>query len=127
MNTDNEIRDLFKGYNPTLSDDDAFMERLGRKLDAVEDAKLYHREAVKSYWTGSIIAFIVGAAVGAFILFLVVFRPESLTELRLFFEGVLLRCFAFWKVFLILAVIFVATLIAVPMLRSRRHSLLGSN
>lgn len=64
------------------------------------------------------------AAVGAFVLFVVLFRPESLTELRLFLEGVLLRFLAFWRLFLLLAVIIVMLLVCVPVFRSRRHSLL---
>lgn len=122
MNTDNDIKTIFEGYRPTLSDSDAFMEALGQRLDAVEEAKQYHSATVKNYWTGSIIAFIVGLAVGAFVLFVVLFRPASLTQLRLAMEGVILRFFAFWEVFLVLALLFVAVLVIIPLLRSKKHS-----
>lgn len=124
MNTDNDIRSLFKDYRPELSDGDVFMEALERRLDAVEELKHYNRTDTRHYWTGSVIAFLVGLAIGAFVLFVVVFRPASLTQLRLALEGVLLRFFAFWQVFLALAILFVALLVLIPLLRSRRHEAL---
>lgn len=123
MNTiDNDIKKLLKDYRPTLSDSDAFMETLDQRLDAVEEVKQYHSATRKSYWTGSIIAFVVGLALGAFALFVVLFRPASLTQLRLAMEGVFLRFFAFWEVFLALAVLIAAVLVIVPLIRERKHS-----
>lgn len=125
MNTDNDIRKIFNDYRPVIGDSEAFMEALDRRLDAVEEVRQYGRAASKNYWTGSIIAFLVGLALGAFVLFVVLFRPASLTQMRLALEGVLLRFFAFWQVFLALAVLFVAVLVIIPVIRSRRHSSLN--
>lgn len=122
MNNDNDIRSIFKDYRPELSDSEVFMEALDRRLDAVEEVKKYNRETSKNYWTGSIIAFLVGLVLGAFVLFVVIFRPASLTQFRLALEGVLLRFFAFWQIFLTLAIIIAAVLVAIPLIRTRKHS-----
>lgn len=122
MNNDNDIRSIFKDYRPELSDSEVFMEALDRRLDAVEEVKKYNLETSKNYWTGSIIAFLVGLVLGAFVLFVVLFRPASLTQFRLALEGVLLRFFAFWQIFLTLAIIIAAVLVAIPLIRTRKHS-----
>lgn len=124
MNTDNEIKSLFKEYRPELSDSGSFLETLEHRLDEVEEIRQYNRSSTRNYWTGSIIAFLIGLALGAFVLFIVVFRPTSLTQLRLAIEGLLLRFFAFWQVFLVLAILFAAILIIIPMVRSHRDSAL---
>ena len=66
MRTDNEIKTFVKQYNPVLSDSEVFMERLQDSLDGVEESRRIRKSAVKNYWTVSIIAFSIGAAIGMF-------------------------------------------------------------
>ena len=118
MNTDDKIKSFIKEFQPVPSDSEDFMNRLNNRLDAAEEAKKYHKETLKRFWTASIIAFIVGGAIGMFVLFVVLFRPASLTHLRLLLEGIFLRFLAFWPVFLVLAILFAAILIIIPIMLS---------
>ena len=122
MNTDNEIKSIFSNYNPELGDSAAFMDALERRLDMVEDIRRCNRADIRRYWTGSIVAFISGIAIGAFALIVVIFRPASLTQLRLAIEGVFLRFFAFRMEFLALAILVAAVLVIVPLIRTKVHS-----
>lgn len=125
MSTDKDIKQIFMDYRPELGESGAFLEALERQLDEVEDARLYNRRTVRKYWTVSIIAFLVGLALGAFVLFIIIFRPESLTQLRLMLEGVLLRFFAFRDVFIAFAIFLAAVLVMIPTILSRKHSILN--
>lgn len=125
MNTDKDIRQIFADYRPEIGESGAFMEALERRLDEVEEARQYNRKTVRKYWTVSIIAFLVGLALGAFVLFVILFRPESLTQLRLALEGVLLRFFAFRDMFIAFAILIAAALVIIPTILSRKHSILN--
>ena len=125
MNTDKDIKQIFTDYRPEIGESSAFMEALERRLDEVEEARQYNRKTVRKYWTVSIIAFLVGLALGAFVLFVILFRPESLTQLRLALEGVLLRFFAFRDMFIAFAILIAAALVIIPTILSRKHSILN--
>ena len=125
MNTDKDIRQIFADYRPEIGESGAFMEALERRLDEVEEARQYNRKTVRKYWTVSIIAFLVGLALGAFVLFVILFRSESLTQLRLALEGVLLRFFAFRDMFIAFAILIAAALVIIPTILSRKHSILN--
>lgn len=125
MNTDKDIKQIFTDYRPEIGESGAFMEALERRLDEVEEARQYNRKTVRKYWTVSIIAFLVGLALGAFVLFVILFRPESMTQLRLALEGVLLRFFAFRDVFIAFAIFIAAALVIIPTILSRKHSILN--
>lgn len=120
MTTDNDIRALFQDFHPSFDDTAGFMDKLDARLDAVEDAKRYQTSRTRHYWTLSIIAFVIGAACGAFILFVVLCRPESLTQFRLSVEGLLLRIFAFRQFFYGLASLIVLALVLIPVLSSKK-------
>lgn len=125
MNTDKDIKQLFTDFRPEIGESGAFMETLGRRLDEVEEVKRYKRKTVRKYWTVPIIAFLVGLALGAFVLFVIIFRPESLTHLRLMLEGVLLRFFAFKDMLIASALLIAAILVIIPTILSRKHSILS--
>lgn len=125
MNTDKDIKQIFTDYRPEIGESSAFMEALERRLDEVEEARQYNRKTVRKYWTVSIIAFLVGLALGAFVLFIILFRPESMTQLRLALEGVLLRFFAFRDMFIAFAILIAAALVIIPTILSRKHSILN--
>ena len=43
MNEDKFLKDLFSDYHPQLSDDNAFMQRLQRQMELIEEVKAYQR------------------------------------------------------------------------------------
>jgi len=123
----NDIKEIFNNYAPQLSDSKEFMNRLEERLDSAETVKKVYEDSRRNYWTGSLVTFGIGAAFGAFVLFVVLLRPSSLTQLRLFFEGVILRFFAFWREILFIGVIISLILVIIPIIRSRNHSLQNIN
>ncbi len=61
---DDKIKDLFKGFDPELSSDFMFLDRLQQKMDAVELAKQYHRSMRKRSRMAIAIAALAGFIVG---------------------------------------------------------------
>ena len=43
MNEDKFLKDLLSDYHPQLSDDNAFMQKLQRQLELIEEVKTYQR------------------------------------------------------------------------------------
>lgn len=43
MNEDKFLKDLLADYHPQLSDDNAFMQRLQRQMELIEEVKAYQR------------------------------------------------------------------------------------
>ena len=43
MNEDKFLKDLLSDYHPQLSDDNAFMQRLQRQMELIEEVKAYQR------------------------------------------------------------------------------------
>lgn len=43
MNEDKFLKDLLSDYHPQLSDDNAFMQKLQRQLELIEEVKAYQR------------------------------------------------------------------------------------
>ena len=43
MNEDKFLKDLLSDYHPQLSDDNAFMQRLQRQMELIEEVKAYQQ------------------------------------------------------------------------------------
>lgn len=80
---DNKIRDLFAGYNPVLTDDGDFMERVTRGLDAVEVVR--ERQAVmrRRQRRALGVAAFIGVFVGIGLTMLYMFVADSIAALHL--------------------------------------------
>lgn len=61
---DNQLKDLFAGFNPPMGDDNQFMSKLERNLQAVEFAKTHCAEARRKNRVAVIVASIVGFVCG---------------------------------------------------------------
>ena len=61
---DYQLKDLFAGFNPPMGDDNQFMSKLERNLQAVEFAKTHCAEARRKNRVAVIVASIVGFVCG---------------------------------------------------------------
>lgn len=61
---EDQLKDLFAGFNPPMGDDNQFMSELERNLQAVEFAKIHCAEARRKNRVAVIVASIVGFVCG---------------------------------------------------------------
>ncbi len=61
---EDQLKDLFAGFNPPMGDDNQFMSKLERNLQAVEFAKIHCAEARRKNRVAVIVASIVGFVCG---------------------------------------------------------------
>ena len=64
MNQEPNLEELFSNYHPTLSDSDAFMQALSRRLDAVQYVERYQAAQAARYRRYIVIALLVGLVLG---------------------------------------------------------------
>ncbi len=69
------IEDLFARYQPDLGDRNEYMERLSRKLEAVEYAKRYREAQTKRYRRMMVAVFISGVVTGAAGIVFILLQP----------------------------------------------------
>ena len=81
MNEDKYFEELFSNYKPTLSDSDAFMQTLQRRLDAVEYVRHQQAEQQKRYRRYILIALIVGMVLGGLLIAFVMTFSQPATLL----------------------------------------------
>ena len=65
MNKDKELEELFLAQKPQFDDNAVFMDRLTKRLDAVEYVKQHQEATIRNYKTAMVAAFIVGIISGA--------------------------------------------------------------
>ena len=64
MNEDKFLKDLLSDYHPQLSDDNAFMQRLQRQMELIEEVKAYQRaESRKNKLTSLTVGIVLGCIV----------------------------------------------------------------
>ena len=103
------IEDLFARYQPDMGDRDEYMERLSKKLEAVEYAKRYREAQTKRYRRMMVAVFISGIVTGAIGIVLVLSHPQWLLPTQTASVGVSFPAFSLLpKVLLLLAVCFVS-------------------
>lgn len=81
MNEDKFFEELFSNYKPSLSDSDAFMQTLQRRLDAVEYVRLQQAEQQKRYRRYILIALIIGMVLGSLLIAFVMTFSQPATLL----------------------------------------------
>ena len=77
MNQEPNLEELFSNYHPTLSDSDAFMQALSRRLDAVQYVERYQAAQAARYRRYIVIALLVGLVLGGVSLAVFLFLAPS--------------------------------------------------
>lgn len=79
MDEDKYLKDLLTDYQPKLTDDAAFMQRLHRQMALIDEVKAYQREEKRKNKQFSIIMLAIGIVLGT-IVTLASFTLPDLTE-----------------------------------------------
>ena len=79
MDEDKYLKDLLTVYQPKLTDDAAFMQRLHRQMALIDEVKAYQREEKRKNKRFSIIMLAIGIVLGT-IVTLASFTLPNLTE-----------------------------------------------
>ena len=67
MNEDKFLKDLLADYHPQLSDDNAFMQRLQRQMELIEEVKAYQRAESRKNKLISLKLLAVGIVLGCIV------------------------------------------------------------
>ena len=67
MNEDKFLKDLLVDYHPQLSDDNAFMQRLQRQMELIEEVKAYQRAESRKNKLMSLKLLAVGIVLGCIV------------------------------------------------------------
>ena len=67
MNEDKFLKDLLSDYHPQLSDDVAFMQRLQRQMELIEEVKAYQRAESRKNKLMSLKLLAVGVVLGCIV------------------------------------------------------------
>ena len=67
MNEDKFLKDLLADYHPQLSDDNAFMQRLQRQMELIEEVKAYQRAESRKNKLTSLKLLVVGVVLGCIV------------------------------------------------------------
>ena len=67
MNEDKFLKDLLSDYHPQLSDDNAFMQRLQRQMELIEEVKAYQRAESRKNKLISLKLLVVGVVLGCIV------------------------------------------------------------
>lgn len=67
MNEDKFLKDLLADYHPQLSDDNAFMQRLQRQMELIEEVKAYQRAESRRNKLMSLKLLAVGIVLGCIV------------------------------------------------------------
>lgn len=79
MDEDKYLKDLLTDYQPKLTDDVAFMQRLHRQMALIDEVKAYQREEKRKNKQFSIIMLAIGIVLGS-IVTIASFTLPDLTE-----------------------------------------------
>mgnify|MGYP000967864499 FL=1 len=79
MDEDKYLKDLLTDYQPKLTDDAAFMQRLHRQMALIDEVKAYQREEKRKNKRFSIIMLAIGIVLGT-IVTIASFTLPNLTE-----------------------------------------------
>lgn len=67
MDEDKYLKDLLTDYQPKLTDDTAFMQRLHRQMTLIDEVKAYQREEKRKNKRFSIIMLAIGIVLGSIV------------------------------------------------------------
>ena len=79
MEKDDTLAQLFNNYTPDLQDSDDFMDRLQRKLDAVEFIRQRQEKQLRLYRYGLLAAFALGMITSGILLSIIWTTPAEQT------------------------------------------------
>lgn len=79
MDEDKYLKNLLTDYQPKLTDDAAFMQRLHRQMALIDEVKAYQREEKRKNKRFSIIMLVIGIVLGS-IVTIASFTLPDLTE-----------------------------------------------
>ena len=77
MTKDKALEELFLAQKPYFDDNEAFMESLTKRLDAVEFLKQHQEATIRQYKMAMVVAFVVGIASGALTIMYVMSMPTD--------------------------------------------------
>ena len=77
MNKDKKLEELFLAQQPHFDDNEAFMESLNKRLDAVEYVKQHQEATIRRYKWAMVAAFVVGIISGAITIAFVLSMPAE--------------------------------------------------
>lgn len=77
MNKADELQTLFQDFRPDLSSNRLFMEKLSRKLDAVEYIKQVQDRQIRRYKYAVLVAFLAGGICCAVLMAFLYVMPEQ--------------------------------------------------
>ena len=67
MNEDKFLKDLLSDYHPQLLDDNAFMQRLQRQMELIEEVKAYQRAESQKNKLMSLKLLVIGVVLGCIV------------------------------------------------------------
>ena len=77
MIKDNVLEDLFLAQKPHFDDQDAFMDDLTKRLDAVEYIRQHQEASIRRYRIAMIAAFVIGIISGAITMVFILSTPTD--------------------------------------------------
>lgn len=77
MKKDKALEELFLAARPTFDDGDAFMEKLEKRLDAVEYLKQHEEACIRRYRYAMLAAFVLGIVLGGGAIALMLAMPAE--------------------------------------------------
>ena len=79
MEKDNTLEDIFQNFNPELNDNAVFMQRLNRKLEAIEYLKQVQERQIRRYRYAVLAAFVMGIIGGGSLFTFMLYHPEAIS------------------------------------------------
>lgn len=77
MTKDKALEELFLSQTPQFDDNDAFMAKLTRRLEAVEYIRQHQEATIRRYKMATVAAFVVGLISGAIMIAFVLSMPAD--------------------------------------------------
>lgn len=85
MMKDPKIEEMFAHYQPDLGDNDAYMDKLSKKLATVEYIKQFHEEQARRSRRTMVAMFVSGIVTGAFSILLLLLFPQVMQPIVTWF------------------------------------------
>ena len=82
MDEDKYLKDLLTDYQPKLTDDAAFMQRLHRQMALIDEVKAYQREEKRKNKRFSIIMLAIGILLGSIVTIASFILPDLTESLK---------------------------------------------
>ena len=82
MDEDKYLKDLLTDYQPKLTDDAAFMQRLHRQIALIDEVKAYQREEKRKNKRFSIIMLAIGILLGSIVTIASFILPDLTESLK---------------------------------------------